>query len=243
MDDLFFDYDSIANLYDSFMQFVPYKDWALKIYRIYKSFNLKGNRLLDLGCGTGNVSRYLSEYGFEIVLVDKSFEMLLESLKKIFKNERHIICSDITQNCLKTNFDIAISIYDTVNHLDDFQLKQFFLNTHTLLKKNGILVFDFNTEYGLEILSKHLQIRKGDDHISYWRTEYDKEKKICTLKLKIKFNDKGVKNYIFKERALFQKDIENKLKQTGFKLIEFYDFHTFESFDNSSERGIVVCQK
>lgn len=243
MDKIIFDYDRIAPFYDSFMRMVPYKSWAENIYDIYKKCKVEGKELLDLGAGTGNLSRYLSEYGFSITLVDISLGMLEEARKKSYRNESFLVCGDIVNLFFRNEFDVIVCMYDTVNHISKTNMKRFFLNVFNVLKKDGIFIFDFNTEFGLELMSKNSQIRDGDGFISFWETEYDHINKICSLNLKIEFVNKNVENFIFSERAVFPEEIEKETKDAGFKRINFFDFTNLKKFDDYTERGLVLCRK
>ncbi|MEO0288687.1 MAG: methyltransferase domain-containing protein [candidate division WOR-3 bacterium] len=243
MDKIFFNYDRIANLYDSFMSMVPYKIWAENIYNVCKSFKIKGVELIDLGAGTGNLSKYLSDYGFNVTLVDISIEMLKEAQKKNYRNSSTFVCCDIVNLSIKKSFDIAICMYDTVNHISAENITGCFLNVFNILKNDAIFVFDFNTEFGLELMSKNSQIRDGNGFISFWETEYDQKSKICTLNLKIEYFNKKTESFVFSERALFPEELENDLKEVGFRSVDFYDFSTMKKLSDYSERGLVVCRK
>lgn len=243
MDKIFFNYDKIANLYDSFMSMVPYKIWAENIYNVYKSFNMKGRELIDLGAGTGNLSKHLSEYGFNVTLVDISIEMLKEAQKKNYKNISTFICCDIVNLGIKKKFDLAICMYDTINHITEENMNNCFYNVFDILKQNAIFIFDFNTEFGLDLMSKNSQVRDGDGFISFWETDYDHKSKICTLNLKVDFYNKTTESFVFSERAIFPEELENGLKKAGFQSVDFYDFSTMKKLNDYSERGLVVCRK
>ncbi|MEO0234234.1 MAG: class I SAM-dependent methyltransferase [candidate division WOR-3 bacterium] len=243
MDKIFFDYDKIANLYDSFMSMVPYKIWAENIYNVCKSFKIKSGDLIDLGAGTGNLSKYLSEYGFNVTLVDISIEMLKEAQKKNFRNSSMFVCCDIVNLSIKKKFDVAICMYDTVNHISKENMTGCFFNVFNILKDDAIFIFDFNTEFGLDLMSKNSQIRDGDGFISFWDTEYDPKSRICTLNLRIEFLNKKIKSFVFSERAIFPEELENDLKKVGFQSVDFYDFSTMKNLNDYSERGLVICRK
>ncbi|MEJ5307704.1 MAG: class I SAM-dependent methyltransferase [candidate division WOR-3 bacterium] len=243
MDRIIFDYDGIANLYDSFMSMVPYKIWAENIYNVCKGFKVKGKELIDLGAGTGNLSKHLSEYGFNVTLVDLSIEMLKEAQKKNYRNISTFVCCDILKLSIKKKFDLAICMYDTVNHITEENITIFFSNVFNILKDDAIFIFDFNTEFGLDLMSKNSQIRDGNGFISFWDTEYDPESRICTLNLRIEFFNKKTESFVFSERAIFPEELEDGLKKAGFQTVDFYDFSTMKKLNDYSERGLVVCKK
>ena len=53
-------YTSFARVYDTFMDNVPYKEWADYLGKILKEYGIDDGLVLDLGCGTGNMTEMLA---------------------------------------------------------------------------------------------------------------------------------------------------------------------------------------
>ena len=49
-------YTSFARVYDTFMDNVPYKEWADYLGKIIKEYGIDDGLVLDLGCGTGSMT-------------------------------------------------------------------------------------------------------------------------------------------------------------------------------------------
>lgn len=69
-------YTSFAQVYDLFMDNVPYEQWCEFLCRLLKKQNIADGPVLDLGCGTGKMTRLMSERGYDMTGVDNSAEML-----------------------------------------------------------------------------------------------------------------------------------------------------------------------
>ena len=69
-------YSSFAGVYDALMKNADYKTRADYICKILFRHNIKNGLLLDLACGTGELSSELSRRGFEVIGTDASPEML-----------------------------------------------------------------------------------------------------------------------------------------------------------------------
>ena len=75
-------YTSFAQVYDTFMDNVPYEDWSDRIRTILRQYGITGGLALDLGCGTGKMTELLAEAGFDMIGVDNSEDMLELAMEK-----------------------------------------------------------------------------------------------------------------------------------------------------------------
>ena len=65
-----------------FMDNVPYDSWCSYICRVLKEHGITDGPVLDLGCGTGEMTRRMCAKGYDMTGVDASVEMLQEALDK-----------------------------------------------------------------------------------------------------------------------------------------------------------------
>ena len=75
-------YTGFAQVYDKFMDNVPYDEWAEAIHKILIKYGISEGILLDLGCGTGNITRRLADCGYDMIGIDLSDEMLQIAIEK-----------------------------------------------------------------------------------------------------------------------------------------------------------------
>lgn len=69
-------YTGFAQVYDMFMDNVPYEQWSGYLISLLKSYGVSDGLVLDLGCGTGKMTRLLFKAGYDMIGVDSSEEML-----------------------------------------------------------------------------------------------------------------------------------------------------------------------
>lgn len=75
-------YTYFAKLYDTMMDDIPYDEWEQYLLQLLYHFNVAPDAsIAELGCGTGNMTRRLSEDGFHMTGIDLSEDML--SIAKI----------------------------------------------------------------------------------------------------------------------------------------------------------------
>ena len=65
-------YTSFAEVYDTFMDNVPYEEWGGYIHRMLCENNINDGILLDLGCGTGTMTELFAGFGYDMIGVDNS---------------------------------------------------------------------------------------------------------------------------------------------------------------------------
>lgn len=94
------EYSGFASVYDMFMDNVPYDKWTKYLHGLLKENGIKSGLVLDLGCGTGSITRRLRDLGYDMIGVDISQEMLQIAMEKETK-------SDSGQSSQETESDSA----------------------------------------------------------------------------------------------------------------------------------------
>ena len=69
-------YESFARVYDTFMDNVPYREWSEYLMELLRRYQVEEGPVLELGCGTGAMTRLLAQAGYEMIGVDNSIDML-----------------------------------------------------------------------------------------------------------------------------------------------------------------------
>ncbi|PRX29271.1 ubiquinone/menaquinone biosynthesis C-methylase UbiE [Orenia metallireducens] len=136
---------------NKFMNFPLYE----KKIKEFISFLDCGNEVLDLGCGPGNVLKWLCSSGkeFSITGVDFSEKMLKIAEKNI--PEGKFYCEDITNISFdESTFDVIILSFCIV-HLDDNEMKVVLEKVSKYLRNKGKIYLSFmeGKEPGFETTS------------------------------------------------------------------------------------------
>src|SRR3954447_4225994 len=69
-------YVQLAQVYDRFMADAPYDLWIKFAEAEWRDFALSPKKVLDLACGTGNISLLLAKKGYQVTGIDISDDML-----------------------------------------------------------------------------------------------------------------------------------------------------------------------
>mgnify|MGYP003292039694 CR=1 FL=1 len=79
-------YTSFAQVYDLFMDNVPYEEWSEYIISLLKEEKIENGLVLDLGCGTGKITRLLAAAGYDMIGIDYSEDMLEIARERQYDN-------------------------------------------------------------------------------------------------------------------------------------------------------------
>lgn len=170
-------YTKFASLYDSLMNSdVNYSHIADYIENIFDLYNKNVNLICDLACGTGNVTIPLAQRGYEMIGVDKSYDMLSIARKKAQAKKLDIMFleQDLAKLDLYGSCDAFLCMIDGFNYI---------LNPNTLykiakriktcfLEPDGLFIFDISSEYKLKsYIGNNTFIHDGDNVFYTWENK------------------------------------------------------------------------
>lgn len=99
--------------------------------------NLKGKKILDIGCGTGRESKYFSEHGFDTTGIDLCSNLLKIATEKA-PNAKFIQMDLRKLDFPKNSFD-GIWAYASILHIPKKDAKRTLMGFNRVLKKGGLI--------------------------------------------------------------------------------------------------------
>jgi SAM-dependent methyltransferase len=115
----------------------------------------KANRsILDLCCGTGQLTLHLLEQGYHVTGIDLSEHMLQYARENagayVESGQAEFVQADAAGFSLDQQFGLVVSTFDAHNHLKSQEaLQTCFQSVFAVLVEGGYLLFDLNTRAGL----------------------------------------------------------------------------------------------
>ena len=231
----------IAPHYDVLMSGVPYRMWVSYFELLCEMVDHEPKKVLEACCGTGTVCRMLAAKGLAVTGVDKSAEMILAAKEKAETCGRDIayFAQDIAEMNLSETFDTALSFFDSLNYITEpDRLRAALQRIACHLKPDGLLVFDLNTEYAFvnKLFDQEL-MNKGAPIRYKWRSSYDSDKKLCTVRMEFWTNDPPESFVeVHVQRAHSPEEIRSWLKAAGFGDIRAYHSYSLERPRPTSDR-------
>ena len=244
-------YTSFAEVYDTFMDNVPYEEWADYLEERLKEYGVKDGLVLELGCGTGSMTELLAEKGYDMIGVDNSEDMLEIAMEKRIESGHDILylLQNMQEFELYGTVKAVVSVCDSVNYITEkAELEEVFRLVNNYLDPQGIFIFDFNTEYKYrEILGNQVIAEDREECSFIWENYYDHTSMIneYELTLFVQEEDDLYRKY---QESHFQKaytlrDIRSMIEASGLKFVTAYDAYTQKSPMHNSERITVIARE
>ena len=212
----------------------------LFIDNILKKINIEPNsKILDLACGTGRHSIYLSKKGFDVVGIDKSKKNIITAKKN--ENKKLIFFQQEMTKDINMQFNAIFNFFTSFGYVDHKYNYDTIENISKNLKKGGLFIIDFLNQ---KIVRKNIveYEEKNIENINFNIHRYIENNYIIK---EISFKHNKTK-YNFKERVMLLdlKDFENYFNKNNLKIIDIYGNYKLSSFDiNKSPRLILISKK
>lgn len=234
-------YKSIAKVYDYIF---PKNRKQLDFIESIKKIE-KDEKILDIGCATGNLTSLLLEKTVNCEAIDLDEELLYMAKNKNI-NAKKLNMLHIDEEFSEGSFDRVISFGNTIVHLDSREeIELFFQKVYKVLKNNGKFIVQI-INYD-RIINKNIKaLPTIDNEVIKFIREY----KLTENKLKVEFiTELTIKNegQIIKNSinllALKKDEIKTILEKVGFKNLEFYGNFNGDLLNDDCEALIFVANK
>lgn len=252
-------YTGFARLYETFMDNVPYEEWAEYLIGLLKEYGIKQGLIAELGCGTGTMTRLLAKAGYDMIGIDLSEEMLDIARYEHLEDESEILYlhQDMREFELFGTVSAVVSICDSMNYItSEEDLLKVFRLVNNYLDANGYFIFDMNTIYKYEIqLGDRVIAENREDCSLIWQNYYDIKEQInqydITIYSKVEFEEEEEnlpplyerfeETHI--QRAYKVETIVSLLKKAGMEVVAVYGVGTKEAPKADTERVYFIARE
>jgi SAM-dependent methyltransferase len=201
-------------------------------------------RILDLCCGTGQLTDALLRRGYAVTGIDGSEEML--RLARENAPAAEFIVEDARSFNLPSTHDAVVSVFDSLNHVIALdELTSVFRNVRMALREEGVFLFDLNMEEGYKARWRGSYNIVEDDHVCLVRLGYHPDKKMGESQLTIfRLNGQWERS----DLTLFQKcytedEIRSALATAGLGDVAIYDgSRDLQLNGKGTGRSFFVCR-
>jgi glycine/sarcosine N-methyltransferase len=218
-------YSSIADFYDYIF---PYNTMH-KNYILSSINESEKKEILDIGCGTGNLSIEVAKSFKNVTSIDLDSEMICKAKSKAEEvNNLDFRCMNmlnIKRTFGEDAFYGVFSFGNTIVHLNSLdEISNFFAQVRSVLKMSGKFLFQIiNYDRVLQQKVKALATIENDYIIFERDYNYLESHNSIEFVTKLTIKKSGeVLDNVVTLYPLLQQEIENMLIKNGFKEIKFY---------------------
>lgn len=266
-------YSDFAGVYDELMDNVPYEFWCENIAALIEQYGVsrpagenrsggegnsetenllvsERNLVVDLGCGTGTLTRLLHEKGYDMIGVDNSPEMLGIAMEKNAGDGGILyLLQDMRELELYSTVGTVLSVCDSLNYLlEEEELLQVFRLVNNYLYPGGLFLFDFNTVYKYSQIIGDTVIAESREDCSFiWENYYHAQEEINECDLTVFVQEDGehfrrfVENHL--QRGYTPQTMRNLVEQAGMRVIRLLDADTLGEVTDQSQRVYVLARE
>lgn len=234
-------YGDFSAFYDALMTDVDYAARAAYLLRLFARHGSVPNTVLDLACGSGNLSAEMQKHGVDPIGVDGSPAMLMRAREKL-GSDVLLLEQDMRELDLYGTVDGAVCTLDSLNHLcSTADLAEVFRRIRLFVEPQGLFIFDLNTIYKhREVLGNHTFVAEQDNLMCVWRNRYSPRTHEVDMLLDffVESNDGTYERYqdTVRERAYAERTVRDLLANNGWETLAVYA-------DMSEERPLADCER
>ena len=220
-------------------------------YMLQEITHAWGDRVLDLGCGTGTMTEILAEAGYDMIGVDNSGEMLAEAMEKRVESGHDILylLQDMQEFELYGTVRAVVSVCDSLNYItEEEELEHVFALVNNYLDPGGLFIFDMNTIHKYQDVIGDTTIAEDREDGSFiWENSYDRENALNVYELAL---------FLPREDGLYEKCEEEHVQKAysieaikamivkaGMELVAVCDAYTHNPGDENCERLTFVARE
>jgi SAM-dependent methyltransferase len=245
-------YGKFAYLYDELMKDVPYDSWVSIVTEKWGQYQCRGKKLLDIACGTGELSVRFAKAGFEVTGVDLSGDMLTVAQMKAEDNGLKLpfYQQNMVELDLYENFDVIGIFCDSLNYLQtEEEVIETFKNINGLLDKDGFFIFDVHSVHKIMNIFMNQTFTYDDEEICYiWNCFQGDYPLSIEHELTFFVQDDETGKYDrydeFHSQRTFPVEVyKNWLEASGFDVVETFSDFEGDQLSTEAERIFFIAKK
>ncbi len=214
-------YDSYASAYDDFNRGYMYERWTGRLLEKAEEAGVEGDRLLDIGCGTGLSFTPMLDRGWRVTACDISSAMLELARQKV-GDAATLLTADMRELPALGEFDLIWAVNDAINYLlSTEELEATLVGMHRNLAAGGIVLFDVNTisTYRTFFTSEYVVEEKGRRLV--WQGQMSPDEVVPGTVSEARFEAKGEAGsaHVHRQRHFSEAEVLAAMEAAGLRCV------------------------
>ncbi|MGD6818176.1 class I SAM-dependent DNA methyltransferase [Metabacillus sp. 113a] len=245
-------YTGFAGIYDHLMKDVPYRDWADLLDRLMKEHGNGGKKIMDMACGTGEITVLLAQKGYMAAGADISEDMLAVAIQKAEANKVEIPFFNQDMREMEghhQSYDAVMMNCDSLNYLlEEEDVRQTLHSAAAMLHAGGLLLFDVHSLYKMEHILQGATFADAGEDVSFiWNCFEGDHPYSADHELSFFIKDPDGRysriDEFHQQRAYAPEQLLSWLEAEGFEVLEHFSDFTPGTLLEKSERQFYAAKK
>jgi SAM-dependent methyltransferase len=220
-------YEAMASVYDLFTAHYDDELWIGELVSALEHNGLRGERLLDVACGTGKSFLPMLDRGWEVTACDISPAMLACARAKVGET---VPLSVVDMRDLPEigKFDLVWALDDSINYLlSEDELLEALGGMGANLASRGLLLFDVNTLVAYRSFFAETAVVERAGRRLVWRGQTASDAEPGSICEAVFEEDGGpTKTHEHRQRHFADAEIRSAVKRAGLTLVDVYGLYT-----------------
>lgn len=215
-------YEVYAAAYDDFNHEYMYERWTGRLLAAAEASGLQGDRLFDVGCGTGLSFIPMLDRGWSVTACDISPAMLDLARTKV-GSAASLLTADMRQLPKLGEFDLIWAVNDAMNYLlSGAELEAALLGMRRNLALDGIIAFDVNTLATYRTFFSTAQAVELNGRHFVWRGLMAADDVKPGSINEARFEAKGEENltHVHRQRHFTEREVRRAIEAAGLKCVQ-----------------------
>ena len=240
-------YTYLAQVYNELMFDVNYSEWASYLDTFLKQRRV--STILEVACGTGNMTGELYRLGYNIVGSDISPDMLRIANELARREGRDLTFVLQDMRCIEVGnkVDAVVCVCDGPNYIDLEGIGKFASSSYNALNKNGVLLFDISTRYKLEeVMDGQVFFDDGDDAACIWQNTYDQNNNTLLMDVTLFIRRGELFERLVEQHTQYAHDIDEvkeMVQRAGYQSVKAVECFINSTPQTCTQRVQFICSK
>jgi len=239
--------DWFSKWFDSKYYHILYKNRDEKEAEIFLKnlstleFFKKNSKIIDIACGKGRHSLFLSELGYDVTGVDLS-KNSIKHAQQFEKENLKFDVADMRETYKKNSFDISLNLFTSFGYFnnkedDCLAIKAMSEN----LKNDGILIIDFLNSK--KVISNLIKTEIKEINGVQFNISRKVENGFIIKNIEVNHNEDSF-SFQEKVKALTKENFSELLTFAGLQIIDTFGNYKLDEFNHqTSDRLIIIAKK
>jgi len=244
-------YSAFAQVYDQFMDDISYDAWTKYIVELLTEYGVDNGILLDLGCGTGNITELLADKGYDMIGLDNSEEMLgiANGKRAISGKDILYLNQDMREFELFGTVAAIVSVCDCMNYITEYhELIEVLKLANNYLDPGGIFIFDLKTYRYFNNMGDCVIAENRDNSSFIWENTFYPEECLNEYELTIFVKDDQFEKYekyteFHYQKAYMIDQIKQAVETAGLEFLVALNAFTRETATEDCDRIYIIARE